>query len=327
MAMVKANAYGHGLAQVAPHIASQVNWFGVHTLEEAILLRRLRITKPVLVAAPIPVEQIPQAIKQQIAIAIPSLDYLKQVSKFPITIHLKINTGMNRLGLSPEEIPQAAKLIKNSRVKWQGIYTHFHSADLASAATKKQVAMFKKVVAEVKKNHPQILAHCANTAATLLHPASHMDMVRIGKGMYGYYPSIYVKSKTHLKLRPALQWKCQVVQVRKALKNETVGYAATHRFKADTLMAVLPVGYSDGYDRGLSNTGTVFIQGLPCPVVGRVSMNFMTVKLHAKVKTTSPLVAELIGKRVTASTIAKQLDTISYEVLARLSSPIPRILV
>ncbi|MEK9201328.1 MAG: alanine racemase [Patescibacteria group bacterium] len=308
MAMVKANAYGHGQNLVVPTIASQVDFFGVATLTEAQQIRNLKIQTPILVCAPIDIPDIPKAVSQNISICIPSLEYLKQVSRYPLKVHLKINTGMNRLGISTNEIREAIKIIQNSSLSLDGVYTHFHSPE-SKSVTQKQLELFKTCVSITKKSFPNVLVHAAKTAAIIDYPDSHFDMVRLGIGLYG----LWQQPKN---LKPVLSWTTQVTQSRKVERGETIGYSATHQFKKSSFTAVLPVGYYDGLDRGLSNTPSF---------VGRISMNFSTIQTPKLLKPGTTI--DLIGKDLSTQALASRLDTIPYEVITRLNPLISRILV
>lgn len=302
LTMVKANAYGHGLEQVSKTIASRVDFFGVTTLSEAIQIRNLNIQTPILICGPIETKDIPIVIKNNISISAFSLQYLKKISKYPIKIHLKINTGMNRLGISPNEVSKALQIIQTSSLIFEGIYTHFHSPE-SKTLTRKQINTFKKCVDISKQVFPNIIAHAAKTAAILDYPESHFDMVRLGIGLY-------------TQVKPVLSWKTYVVQSRLVLPGETIGYSATYKAQHPIFTAVIPVGYFDGLDRSLSNTS---------PFLGRISMNFSTIQTPRLLKPETKI--NLIGKDLTAQELATRLNTIVYEIVTRLNPIIPRILV
>ncbi|MDO8488028.1 MAG: alanine racemase [bacterium] len=316
MAMVKANAYGHGLDLVAPTIASRVDFFGVNTMAEAKVLRHLNLTNPILITGPVASSDLAQAVKLNISLCAHSLEYLKQLSGLKLNIHLKINTGMNRLGIFPTEVSTALEILAQSKLTLEGVYTHFHSADFASSTTITQLYLFKACVKQVKTRYPAALAHCANTAATLTVADSHLDMIRPGICLYGLWPSDYVRRHSRVLLLPVLTWQTRPVQIREIPAGQTIGYGATYKFPKSTWTATLPVGYSDGLDRKLSNQDHF---------VGRISMNFSTIKISSTIKPHSPM--ELIGPHHTVEHWAKLLGTINYEVVTRLNPLIPRILV
>jgi len=308
MAMVKANAYGHGLDIVAPVLSGKVDFFGVNTIEEALTLRKLSLKSNILIAAPILPSQFPLAHKDHISLCAHSLEYLNLLSSLhlPLHLHLKINTGMNRLGLSLVELLTAIEILKHSPLIPEGIYTHFHSSDTNKNSTLAQLDQFNQAVFQTKYYFPEIIAHCANSSAIFNYPQTHLDMVRPGIALYDQVLSLY----------------CHPIQTRKISKNDIVGYSATYISQKDESMAVLPIGYADGYDRKLSNIGRVWSKNKYHQIIGRISMNFTTITAP---RLTSPI--ELIGPHVTADEIAALTGTINYEVISRLSPIIARLLV
>jgi len=314
MAMVKANAYGHGLNQLAPTLAPFIDWFGVNTLAEALTLRRLHLTQPILITCPIHQSEFATAVRHHISLCVHSLHYLTSLTSIPAKVHLKINTGMNRLGLSLGELPSALQLLATSRHTVKGVYTHFHSADSPGSATQQQLALFKSAVSQVKSQFPKVIAHCANTSATLNLPGSHLDMVRLGLGLYGLWPSSYLRHKfsSRITLRPVLSWKANIIQTRVVLPPDTIGYGASFSPNRAVNTAILPVGYSDGLDIRLANQP---------PFLGRIAMNFCCVRIPIQAPADS---YEIIGPRHPVDLLAKQVGTINYQVLAGLSPLIPR---
>lgn len=320
MAMVKANAYGHGLDLVSKALSPQVDFFGVNTFKEAVAIRKLGLKNPILIAAPIHPSHFSLAYKHNFSLCVPSLDYLNQLSQIglPIPLHLKINTGMNRLGLSLLELLSAIDILKHTSLNFEGIYTHFHSSDTNKPTTLLQLDTFNQAVYQTKYNFPGVLAHAANSAAIFNYRQSHLDMVRPGLAIYGLYD--------HPKLTPTLSWFCHPVQTRKLSIDDAVGYCATYTSKSNEFMATLPIGYSDGLDRKLSNKGRVFFQNSYFPIIGRIAMNFSTIST-ANIKLEPNSKIELIGPHISATEIANITDTINYEVVSRLSPAVPRILV
>ena len=344
MVMVKADAYGHGLNEVAPVISPLVDFFGVNTFEEALKIKKLKLKTPIFIAAPIPLSQVIEASMHRFSLCVPSLEYLHFLQSInrSVVIHLKINTGMNRLGISMIKLLTALEIIRHSpRLKFEGIYTHFHSADTNPTATLIQFDQFQQAVFQSKYYFPYLIAHCANTAATLNFPQTHLDMIRPGLGIYGLWP----------KLKPVLSWKCHPVQIRQVSADETVGYSGTYTCTKPGEMAVLPIGYSDGYSRKLSNTGRVWSGGQYFPVIGNVAMNFTAIDISnlnlqgyanrsangtarqrpresEHLQSHIPkLTFELLGPHVTAGEIATKIGTINYEVVSGLNPVIPRIIV
>jgi alanine racemase len=318
MAMVKANAYGHGLAEVSPILSPLVDYFGVHTLADAVTLRKLGLKNKILITSPVPVSQIALVQKHRLSVCVPSLEYLQSIKDIHIPVHLKIDTGMNRLGLSLIDLLSALEILRHSSLTPEGIYTHFHSADENETATLIQLDAFEQAVFQTKYCFPAVLAHCSNSAAIFRYPKSHLDMVRSGLAVYGLYP--------HPDLKPILAWKAHPAQSRLASKGETVGYGASFTFDSPRYMSVLPFGYSDGYDRKLSNSGIIYFKKSLFPVVGRISMNFTTIAT-GNINLKNSDVVEIIGPHVPVQKIAGQVGTIDYEIVSRLDRSIPRIIV
>jgi len=334
MTMVKANAYGHGLPEISDILQNKVDYFAVNTLPEAMTIRAIDKKTPVLIAAPIPPSCFRVASKNHLSLCVPSLEYLGELQtlKLPITVHLKINTGTNRLGLSLSELPTALKILRRTpRLKVEGLYTHFHSSDSGSPQSLIQLDIFNQAVSRTKYYFPSCLAHCSSSSSALLWPQTQLDMIRTGIALYGYWPDEFVKihAPKNFTLRPVLSWMCHPVQIRKIPAGETVGYSATFTYKKPGVMATLPIGYSDGLDRKLSNTGRIWTKGVYCPFIGRVAMNFTTIDISgiSKKLVTNQSTIELLSSRVTADEIAELTDTINYEVLSRINPNIPRIIV
>lgn len=295
MAMVKANAYGHDLDLIAPFFSPRVDFFGVNTFTEAKTIRILKIDTPILITAPVVHSDIAAALKQNFSLSVYSIAYLKQLQNLPAKIHLKINTGMNRLGIDPTEFEEALAIIQKSKLKLEGLYTHFHSADNRNTYTPHQFDIFNAIVKKVKTSYPKIIAHCANSGAILNYPETHLDMVRPGISLY----------------RNALSWKASIVQSRKLKPHDIVGYSATFIAKTFLYESILPVGYSDGLDRGLSNKS---------PFLGRISMNFSAIHTPKPMKENSIFTLPI-------SLFPNILNTIDYEILSRINPLIPRFLV
>jgi len=330
MSVTKANAYGHGLAQVTPIVSPQSDFLMVNAMEEALIIRKLKIKTPILIAAPIHPSNISLAAKHKISLCVHSLKYLNSLKSHPhILVHLKINTGTNRLGLEPSEVPTALEIIRKSKSDIEGVYTHFHSSDSGSAATEVQFDRFQQAVSQTKYYFPQCLAHCSSSSASLLRPEMQLDMIRLGISLYGLWPDPYVsKNSPATSLRPVLSWLCCPVQIRKINAGESVSYAAAYKYKKPGIMAVLPIGYSDGFDRKLSNLGRVWISGNYYPIIGRVAMNFTCIDISGS----HPVISEkdqveLIGPHISADEIASKIGTINYEIVSRLNPSIPRIIV
>ncbi len=342
LSVVKANAYGHGLELVAKVLQSKVDFFGVDNFEEVYLLRGAGIRKPILVLGFVAPKELSKLIKLGVSFAIYREDILEKVVGVAsrlgqkAKVHLKIETGTNRQGVVSEDLPKLTKILRiKKRVVLEGVYTHFANIEDTTdpSFAMEQLEKFNRALSVLEKNSlvPK-MAHTAATAAALLYPQTHFDMVRIGIGLYGLWPSREVRRVSQtMKLVPALSWRTQVVQIKDVPVNESVGYGRTFRAQRPSKIAILPVGYSDGYDRHLSNKGKVLIRDKFAPVVGRIAMNMMTVDVTGipgvEVEDEVVLIGRQGSEEVVVDDLANLLGTINYEVVARLNPTIPRVLV
>ena len=359
MAVIKSNAYGHGLVQVAKLLAESriLNqesgikihdskfmihdsriWFGVDSITEASRLRREEIGSPIFVLGYTLPSRIEEAADKNIVLTVSSSEALKEIAalKARPEFHLKVDTGMHRQGFLPSETLKLIKLIKLFKLAPQGIYTHFASAKDSDDRryTIRQVTQFGGVISEFEKaGFRNLIRHAAASGGALLFPESHLDMVRVGMGMYGYAPSEEFKIQNskfkNIELKPVLTWKTIVCEVKEILKGSYVGYDNTERVKRNTKIAVLPVGYWHGYDRGLSNIGEVLIQGKRARVLGRVSMDMLVVDVTDIRGIKDKDEAVLIGKSgrgsLWADELAGRIGTTQYEFLTRLNPLIRRV--
>jgi len=249
-----------------------------------------------------------------------------------VNIHIKIDTGASRIGILPEQADDFIKKIRKFKhLNLRGIFTHYAKSESKNQSyTNKQTQKFQKIID--KKQIP--LVHAACSATVINNPRTFFNMVRVGIGLYGLWPSKdtqEIVNKKHLliNLQPALSWKTKIIQIKSLSVGTSVGYDCTFITRSKTKLAVLPVGYADGYDRRLSNCGSVLVQGISCPIRGRVCMNLIMVDVSqvTKVKTGDEVV--LIGKQnnrvISADDIAEKIGTINYEVVTRINSNIPRI--
>ncbi|MEK7151408.1 MAG: alanine racemase, partial [Patescibacteria group bacterium] len=337
MAVVKSNAYGHGLAETAKLFCEYgADWIGVDNLDEAMLLRKNNIIKPVLVLGFTSDECFSEAAKNKIRLTVYN-DLPK--STIPNTypaIHLKIDTGMSRQGVTLDDLPAFLKKIP-SGINIEGVFTHFANADNLEdrSYSDLQVFKFKKVLRVLEKfDIKPVIVHASATTGLLAVPNAQFDMVRAGIALYGLWPSLEFAKKFNspvggLGLKPALSWKTRVVQIKKIKKNTPVGYGISEKVKKDTRIAVLPVGYYDGYFRKLSSTSEVLIGGRRCKVLGRISMNLSVVDIsnveNVQIWDEVVLIGSQNKERITAEELAQKADTISYEVVSRINPLLPRI--
>lgn len=334
LAVVKADAYGHGAVPVARALLEAgARQFGVATVAEGLELRRGGITAPVLVMSGIFPEDLPALLEGDLTPVLPSREAIAAATRLagsrpvPLRVHLKVDTGMGRLGLTPEDVQAVLTASWPPALQFSGLMSHLARPDEADRGpTESQLARFHALLDALKSaGVPVPCAHIAGTAAVLGFPASHLDMVRPGLMLYGYAPG----SGPATDLRPVLSWKTRIVQVKRVNPGQPVSYGGTFIARRPTTLALLPVGYADGYNRGLSNRGQVLVGGHPAPVAGRVCMDLTIVDV-----TDSPPVqigdeAVLLGSQgsatITANDLAGLLGTISYEVLCQIGRRVVRV--
>ena len=338
MPVVKANAYGHGIVEVARHLMNHgAPCLGVALLEEAIVLRQAGITIPILVFGGVATRQIPQFIEHGLMMAASSVDKLRQIdeaaaaAKTKARVHLKIDTGMERIGVhwySAEKLLEAS--LHFSNVEVAGIYSHFASSDDSDlSAAREQISRFLEVLDFYSKHGLQPpLRHIANSGGILQLPESHLDLVRPGIMLYGVYPS--KEARRTVPLTPALSWKSQVVFFKVVQPGSPVSYGGTWQSDHQVRVVTVPVGYGDGYFRALSNRAFVLIRGQRHPIVGRVCMDQFMVNLEWGTAYNGDAVT-LIGRdgseTITAQDVADAAGTIAYEVLTNINSRVPRVYV
>ncbi len=349
MAVIKSNAYGHGLV-TATKIISEISnfqkcgWFGVDSITEALRLRREGIANPIAVLGFTLPSRIEDAAREHIAVSISNFGALAAIIKEkqrPV-IHLKIDTGMHRQGFLEKDIPRLIRILKKNHIKPEGVFTHFASAkDVARPDyTLAQLAVFKKIIADFEKSgFTQMIRHAAATGGTLLFPDAHLDMVRIGIGLYGYWPSEEAKREKgkgknrekQVILKPVLSWKTIVAEVKQIPKGSFVGYDMTERANRATRIAVLPIGYWHGYDRGLSSVGYVLVRGRRARVLGRVSMDMIVVDItdipRARVGDEAVIIGHQGRTIITADDMGRVINTSAYEVMTRINPLIKRMVV
>ncbi len=340
-AIVKADAYGHGACQVALAIESQVDCFGVAIIDEAISLRKIGIKKPIMVLSYTPEAYFRQALEGDFILNALSYQYAKDLDEVAYDLGIKakvfvaVDTGMERMGFSPdnEGIEEILKMKTLKYLSFESMYTHFARADEADKTfTHIQLDLYKMVMDTLKNNGLVFESyHAANSAAIVDHEEAYFDMVRPGIILYGYYPSDEVH-KEALSLEPIMTLKGRIIQLKKVKKGSGISYG--HKFittRDETLIATIPIGYADGYARGLSGKAMVIVGDTLCPQVGNICMDHMMVDVTEVegVKIFDEVI--LMGKKgdlsFTADHMAKILGTINYEVLCALSPRIPRIYV
>lgn len=333
---VKADAYGHGLVNVARILHGKADYFGVATLEEGMELRNNGIKTPILCLDPLPKGSESIAVKYGIEQSVFSPDAVQLLEKECIKkdkkagVHIKIETGMHRTGtVAGEDLDKLLQTIKNSpHIELKGVFTHFYESDTQDRRlTDLQANKFKTAVEQVKKaGFDNFIVHCANSGGVLSYPEYTFDMVRPGIIMYGYYPS--ESTRRPFDIKPVMTFKTEIVAFTKVPKGETVGYSATFKAERDTLLAVLPVGYGDGYKRLLSNKGEVLICGHRAPICGNICMDMTLVDVTdifgVMVGSEAVLLGEQKNDRISADEIAKKCMTVSYEIMLSVTDRVPK---
>lgn len=346
-AVVKSNAYGHGLIAFS-ELANKcgVDGFCVDSVIEGEKLRNRNIKKPILVLGPTLPNLLKKAETKDVNITISNFDALRELiqSKSKANFHFKIDTGMHRQGFYVEDIPKVLKEIRNSKSEiknsLKGAYTHFAVAKDVTYPdyTLNQIKKFneaKKIFAQ--NRFKNLIFHAAATGGTTLYPQSHFDAVRIGLGLYGFFPTKETETqhnliwKRELKLQPVLSWKTMVSEIKQLSKGDYIGYDLDERVKENTIVAVLPIGYWHGIQRSLSKRGQVLIKGKRCRILGRVSMDLISVEAPKNIKIKRGNIVVLIGsdgmEEILATELADMAGTIHYEFLTRLNPLIKRIVV
>lgn len=338
MAIVKADGYGHGAVPVARAcLAAGAARLGVAIIEEGIELRRAGIAAPILVVGATPPERAPEALDHHLALAVYSQELVLALEAAAsergrrARVHLKVETGMGRLGLPPgEELLALARLCAGlRRIEVEGVFSHLALADSADKShARQQRVAFEAALSDLESVgvRPPV-RHLANSAATLELPECHYDVVRPGISLYGYYPSAEVAPTAGL--RPALTWLTRVAWVKDVPPGTCIGYGCTYRTPTAARIATLPLGYADGYPRALSNVGEVLIGGKRAPIVGRVCMDQIMVDVSDVPGVACGDEAVLLGRQgdqvITADDIARRIGTINYEILTGVGKRVPRV--
>lgn len=336
MAILKADAYGHGMVKVARTVLNNGgSWVGVATLGEAIKLRKSGIDAPILVLSYMPAWQAHEAIRYNVSATIFTEELARAFSQAGEDLntkalaHIKVDSGMGRLGLLPEQVPSfMEKLARLPGLRVEGMYTHFGTADDDVPYAREQLRRFNELLAQLDAAglRPP-LVHAANTAGLLNLPDARFDMVRPGIGLYGLPPS--ANSPLPAGFRPALTFKSTVGQVKTLPADSPIGYGATYRTQGEETIAIIPVGYADGFRRAPRTWGEVLVKGQRAPLVGRVSMDQSAINVTHIPNVRQGDEVVLIGRQgseeITAEEVAANLGTINYEVVSELLARIPRV--
>ena len=328
MSVIKANAYGHGLVETARILQEAgSDWFGVIDLAEATQLRKEGITRPILVMGATPEEDFDLAQQQSVSLTIPGQINFEKVTGLP-KIHLKIDTGMTRLGIFPNDTLDYIGRLLDRGFSIEGIFSHFANASDAVYSSN-QLKKFQDLVQKINAAALKPIFHIANSAATLTRNDTHLDLVRTGIATYGLSPFSHMPSFGVGALQPVLSFHTKIVHVKNISQGTYVGYGCTFKAEKDMKIAVIGVGYAEGFDRGLSNIGEVLIHGKRCRVLGRVCMNQTIVDISNLSKCNVGDEVTLIGKQgdeeITSDEVASKIGTINYEVVTRIPTHIPRL--
>lgn len=341
---VKANGYGHGAVEVArTALRAGADWFGVATVPEGIELREAGIGQPILKLSPLFEEEIEAALLKRLTLCVcdeAGARSLQRVARAltgnawtgQAPVHLKVDTGMGRVGASPGSAPALASLVEREcpALRLEGIFTHFPVSDQRDPAyTQGQLARFKAVVESVNAaiGRKLDLVHAANSGAVLGHEAAWLDLVRPGIMVYGHYPD--EGTPRSIPLLPGMSLKTRISFIKPVAAGTAIGYGRTWTAQRDTLIATMPAGYADGFNRLFSNRGRVLVAGRSCPIVGRVCMDQSMFDLGpdsaARVGDEVTLMGRSGGEEINCEEWARVLGTITYEVTCQINARVGRI--
>ena len=346
LACVKANAYGLGASVIAPFLEKAVDMFGVAAVSEGAELRRVGIKKRVLVLGLVPEEEIEDGLKSGLEFTVADRKSVRKISaaalrlKKEAALHLKVDTGMGRLGVSPKELAKFYCWCRNlSGIRISGIFTHFPVAETRNDFTLKQIREFERVTSPPYLSFPsggkgmgikgEVLRHAANSAAVFNYPESYFDLVRVGLALYGSFPFSPTGSPYKSLLKPVVTLGSRIVFLKEIDRGDSVSYGRTFRAKEKTKVAIVSVGYADGYGRNLSNKASVLIAGKHCPVIGNICMDMMMADVSGVGAVAVGDEVVLIGrqkkKEIRVEEVAGWADTAPQEILSRIGSRVKRV--
>ena len=333
MAMVKAGGYGHGdTLAAAAALDGGASWLGVSSAEEALHLRAEGFACPLLIAGAASPAHLAALVAAGVDLAVWDPDQVDDAAAAgagtPARLHLKIDSGMGRLGALPAQLPELMAAVDRAgaRVEPVAAFTHFADAEDDPGYTLGQDAVFLEAAAALRQRWPGLLLHAANSAAALGLPATRHDLVRCGIAIYGYAPA---GAEGAARLRPAMSFHARVTQVKTVRSGQSVGYGRTWVAERDTRVAAIAAGYADGVQRAQSNRGSVLVGGCRCPIIGRVSMDQLTADVSLVEGVKAGDEAVLFGSQgggwLGADDVGSAAGTISYEVLCAVSARVPRL--
>jgi alanine racemase len=337
MAVVKANAYGHGILEISQICAAQgIDYLGVATLDEAIKIREAGIVIPILILGYTPARFADVAIKYKVAVTVFDVKMAYALSQASekmgqrAVVHLKIDTGMGRLGFAcePASVADIETIAAFPGLYLEGIFTHFAVAESVDKTfTKQQIKLFTALISELEKLHIHFsLKHCANSAAIIGFPETYFNMVRAGLILYGLPPSEALRDT--INLIPAMELKSQICSLKWLHAGQTVSYGCTYTCHRDTLVAVIPIGYADGYPRTLSNKAWAVIQNKKIHSLGNICMDQCMFDVTDIPNVNIGDEVLLFGEKihgVTADDLADIIGTINYEIVCSVGDRVPRV--
>jgi len=337
MAVVKADGYGHGSVEVAKAaIEAGADYLAVAFLDEALVLRNAGIDFPLLVLGYTEPEGVEAAIENDITLTVFTKEVIKQIEhvaeekKKRAHIHLKIETGMNRIGIRDSEVAlELVQSLSSDYVQLEGAFTHFADADSTDATyTRKQFNTFTAVMDYLEKNGVHIpIKHCCNSAGTIQYPNMHLDMVRVGISLYGLYPSEHLRRD--ITLIQAMSFKTKPVLVKTVDAGEPISYGCTFTPKEKSVIATIPVGYADGFSRLLSNRGEVTVHGKRAPIVGRICMDQSMIDVTDVGEVETSDIVTIFGEPsegyIYMGEVADIIGTIHYEIACLIGKRVPRV--
>ena len=351
MAVVKANAYGHGLKEVARKaLQNGAAALGVARIDEGIQLRKAGLDAPVLIFGHTPPTLAHNLVEFDLTQTVFSYKTAEPLSRTgidcgkKIKVHLKVDTGMGRLGLLPDRarssspgsqingpaMSEVESIARLPNLELEGIYTHFATADISDKSyAQKQFKMFMDFLDRLRRAGLEIpLKHAANSGAIIDMPETHLDMVRAGISIYGLYPSDEVH-KSRLSLRPAMELKAPIVHLKKVPAGFKISYSSTHETEKPTTIATVPIGYADGLNRLLSSRGHMLVRGHKAPIVGRICMDHTMLDVGHIPEIDLADEVIIFGKQgelsITVDEIASTINTINYEIVSTIMDRVPRI--
>lgn len=340
---VKANAYGHGLLECSKtFIEAGANWLAVNSLYEAEALRAGGVVAPIYILGYVEMSELVRAVELECRLVAYNREMIEALGAIgkPAKIHIKVETGNNRQGVFVKDLIEFVEFVKSfGNIEIEGLTTHFANVEDTTdhSYAELQLAKFNEGIKKLESIGVDVpIKHCANSAAAILFPKTHFQLVRVGIASYGMWPSnetylSYLKEVGDgFKLMPALTWKTKIAQIKTIPAGEYIGYGCTYKTGHETKLAILPVGYYDGYDRGI-NGGHVLICGKRAPVRGRVCMNIIMVEVtdipEAKLEDEVILIGCSGDEEISAEQFGKWAGTINYEVTTRINERVPRIFV